>query len=339
MKWLATVLASGVMAIVLLGGCGSGDTDGAAETQSWTFEELRLNLDWEPGAENVGPVLAEELGYFQDVKLGVWINTPIYPERPTKYVARNLVDAAIAQAPQVVLAQADGLPLVITGSLVPETTLAMIWLADSGIEEIADLEGKTIAYAGVPFQRDFLEFVLEEAGLTLADVKLEDVAFDLVPALDSGRADAIWGGSANKEGVLLEARGLKPVITKATDLGIPDYDELVLIGRRDRSAKNPELFQRLLDASIRGNLAAAEDAKTASKAIVDQSFGEASPKPNQAAVEATAPLLSETGEIDRATLQRLIDWMYEEGMIKRKWSASKLIATAQGSDGSEEGGG
>ena len=41
-----------------------------------------------------------------------------------------------------------------------------MWLPDSGIEEISDLKGKTIAYPGVPFQKDFLEYILEGAGLS-----------------------------------------------------------------------------------------------------------------------------------------------------------------------------
>ena len=319
---LRSLLALGAIAVFLLGGCGGGEADTEADRQNWTFEELRLNLDWNPGPENAGPVLAERLGFFDDVKLGVWANTPIYPERPTKYVAGKLVDAALAQAPQVVLAHEEGLPNVIVGSLLPEATMAMIWPKDSGIGSIADLKGKTIAYPGVGFQKDFLAYILEGAGLTLADVKLDDVHYDLVEALTSGRADAIFGGSANEEGVLLEAQGLNPVVTRATDLGIPDYDELVLVVHPGRYAKGPELFQRLLDGSLAGNEAAAEDPEAAARAIA----GEPSAGSTRAGIEATAPLHSETGEVDEAKLQALIDWMYEQGMIERKMPAAELIA-------------
>jgi putative hydroxymethylpyrimidine transport system substrate-binding protein len=319
--WL---LLAGVAVLLLPAGCGGGGE--TAEQQNWTFETPRLNLDGEPGAENVGPVLAGKLDYFGDVKLGTFIEIPLSPERPTRYVDHELVDAAIAQEPQVVLAQEAGRPLVIFGSLLSTATMAMIWLPDSGIESIADLEGKTIAYPGVAFQKDFLQYVLEGAGLTLADVTLEDVGYEMASSLASGRADAIFGGSGNEEGALLEARGLDPVVTRATDLGIPEYDELVLIARRDRYAKDPELFQRILDASIRGNEAAGEDAETAARAIVDQGFTEAQPKSAQAGVEATAPLLSTSGEVDEGKLEELVDWMHEQGMIKREIPPSELIA-------------
>lgn len=328
--WL---LSAGLVAIFLLAGCGGGsDAETASAQEDWLFETLDLNLNWEPGPENVGPLLANELGYFSDVKLGVNVNTPLAPERPTDYVDGELTDAAIVPAPQVVQAQEEGRSVVAVGSLVSETTMSLTWLSGSGIDEVADLAGKTIAYPGVPFQKDFLEYVLEGAGLTLADVKLEDVGYELVAALDSGVADATFGGSDIEQSTLLETRGLDPVVTRATDLGIPEYEELLLIARPDRYARDPELFQRLLDGSVRGNQAATENAGAATQAIVDQSEGKIPAKPTEAGVEATAPLLSEDGSIDRARLGSLVDWMYEQGMIERRIPVSQLIAGNEGGD-------
>jgi putative hydroxymethylpyrimidine transport system substrate-binding protein len=323
---LSIALGVAAAVAVLLGGCGAESDAGTSSEQSWLFETLELNLNWEPGPENVGPLLANELGYFSDVKLGVYVNTPLAPERPTKYVDEELTDAAIVPAPQVVQAQEEGRSVVAVGSLLSETTMSLTWLSDSGIDEVADLAGKTIAYPGVPFQKDFLEYVLEGAGLTLADVKLEDVGYELVAALDSGVADATFGGSGVEQSTLLEARGLDPVVTGATNLGIPEYDELLLIVQPGRNAREPELFQRLLDASVRGNRTATENARAATKAIVDQSEGKIPAKPTEAGVEATAPLLSEDGGIDPARLGSLVDWMFEQGMIERRIPVSQLIA-------------
>jgi putative hydroxymethylpyrimidine transport system substrate-binding protein len=312
----------------LLAGCGGGDSSAGTTQPRPDFQNVRINYQGVAGPEDAGLAMAEELGYLQEDGIGAWINSPIYPERPTKYVDEELVDAALVHEPQVVLADAnEGRQIVIVGSLVSEPTMAMIWLPESGIEDVADLKGKTIAYPGVPFQKEFLKFVLESAGLAIADVKLENVDNDLVPALVKGRADAIFGGSGNAEGVLLESRGLKPVLTPATELGIPDYDELVLIARRDRYAKDPGMFERMLQASIRGNGAAGDEPQKATEALVDQSFDAIPAKPTEAGIEATAPLLSTTGDVDRAKLEDLIDWMYEQGMMKRKLQASEVLAS------------
>lgn len=321
-RLILVVLAAGA----LLSGCGESSAD---TTEVWyPYKSPMMSLDSNNGPENVGPLFASEFGYFLDLGVRPKMNPPLVPSQVTRNVNLEVVNVGITQEPQVVLAREEGFPVVIFGSLVSESTMAMIWLPDSGIEGIADLKGKTIAYPGVPFQKDFLEYVLEDAGMTLADVKLKNVGNDLTDALISGRADAIFGGSGNEEGVLLETRGFDPVVTEVTDLGIPGYDELVLIARPDHYEKEPELFDRILEASIRGNEAAAKDSAVATEAVVEQSFGIESPKPVRAGIEATTPLLSQTGDVDEAQLEEVIDWMYEQGMIRRKIPASDLLASS-----------
>lgn len=324
MKPSPALLALGAVAALLVG-CGSSQSTEATVTKP-VFQEAHINLEGVAGAEDAGLASAEHLNYLTEAGIGASINSPIYPERPTKYVDEELVDAALVHEPQLVLAAAEeGRQLVAVGSVVSDPTMAMIWLPGSGI---GDLKGKTIAYPGVPYQRLFLEFILRQAGLTPDDVRIENVDNYLVQARVKGRADAIFGGSWNAEGALLESRGLKPVITRVADLGVPAYDELILVARRDHFAKNPALFKRILRATVRGNEAASGDPETAAKAVVALSFGVAPQKGTEAGVEATGPLFSETGEIDKPQLQHLIDWMSEQGMIERKMPISEVLAEA-----------
>lgn len=43
----------------------------------------------------------------------------------------------------------------------------------------------------------------------------------------------------------------------------------------------------------------------------------------RAGVRATAPLLSESAEVDHAQAVKLVDWMYEQGMIERRVPVSE----------------
>lgn len=318
LRWLVVVGLA-----ILLAGCGEGSSADTADTNAKPppepkLREVPMTLDGTFGPENAAIPMAIQEGYFEDVGLNLHAMVPSPPSRPVKYVIERVVDVAVSHEPQVVMAQASGRPVVALGSLVAEPTMAMIWLQESKIDGVADLKGKTIAIPGAPFQEKLLEAVLRQAGLTLADVKLDVVEHKLLPALVSGRADAIFGGSGNVEGEELEVRGLKPVVTPVTELGVPSYDELVVIARPDAVAKDPELYRRIMAAIRRGTAAAIADPEGATEAIITGLDGEGYPV-NRRAIEAglaaTSPLLTPGERLDRKQKSELADWMRREGLL------------------------
>jgi putative hydroxymethylpyrimidine transport system substrate-binding protein len=325
-KPLRWALALAVV-VLLLSGCGEGGSEQTPERYVGPPRHLRIALDGQAGAENVGVLMAEKRGYFDDVYIEALITTPSAPDRALPYAAAGSVELGVSHLPQVVLARGRGVPIVAVGSLVPEPTAAMIWLEESRIGDIADLKGRTIAFVGDRFQKAFLQSILGRAGLTLADVKLERAEHELVPALLSRRADAIFGGSGNVEGVELEERGLEPVITPVQSVGIPAYDELVVIARRDFVSEDPQLVREVMAAVARGTAAAVEDPRGAVSAIEEAE--EPDPRLNRrmrrAAVEGTLPVLSRSGYMDPEQAEDLLEWMREQGMIERDLPASALL--------------
>jgi putative hydroxymethylpyrimidine transport system substrate-binding protein len=322
-----------VVAAVLLAGCGEEDdatADKRLECPRQISAEMRgkrpqkprdawISLNRPMGPESVGILMAQERDYFADVGLNVTVTSAAGADGPLRYVWEEIIDFGLASQPEVVAAKEEGAPVLAVSSLIPQPTAAMIWLEDSEIDGVADLEGKTIAISGVPIQKDLLRYVLEGVGLTLDDVKVQRVGYELVPALAGGRADAVFAGSGNLEGAALEARGLKPVITPVRSLGIPDYEELVVVARADRAAKDPLLIRDFISAVARGNAAAVEDPEGAAR-LIERSI-EADPaagrRATEAGVEATLPLLAETGCMDPDQASDLVDWMHEEGLIRR----------------------
>ena len=319
---------------VVLAGCGGGGTEPSetqvAETTPRPKDESRapwVAMDGWDSAETIGIVMAESRGYFTDSKLQVLTLSPVSPALSIPDVLNGSDEIAVAHGPQVVLARDKGAPIVVIGSLVPHATAALIWTKKSGIRGIADLKGKTIAIPGLSFQQDFLEKVLARGGLTLSDVKVQKVGNELTPALLSGKADAIFGGSANQEGAELESQGVEVVATPVQDLGIPDYEELVLVAREDRESASPRAMQDFVKAVSSGAAVAVGDPEAAARAL-DHS-GESNPatKPAafQAAMKKTAPLVSEDGQTNEARTEALVEWMYSQGMIKSKVPASELL--------------
>lgn len=328
------LLITALAAVLLLGGCGGG-SDGASSKAETVSElaptkpprEMSVTLDGHAGPENLGILMADWEGYFEEAGLEVATLSPSSPRRPVMYTADESVDVGISREPEVALAQERGAPVIAIGSLVSEPTAAMIWLPKSQIDGIADLKGKVIGTAGLPVQEQLLGAILASAGLTLADVKLKEVDYDLVSGLAKGRVDAIFGANWNLDGIQLEEMGLDPVVRKVQDLGVPDYDEFVVIARRDRLEKEPQLFRDFMAAVARGTATAIEDPNLAFEVVNEdvESDYSVTPAARKAQVEATLPLLSESGQMDETQAESLVAWMHGKGLIQHGIPVSSLL--------------
>ena len=165
-----------------------------------------------------------------------------------------------------------------------------ISLPEAGISRPADLAGKTVATAGIPYQAAYLDAILNRAGVDPGDVDQVDVGLNLLPAVLSGRADAMLGGFLNIEGVDLAARGKHPRVVPVDRLGIPTYDELVLVADSDRIADDPEPIRLFIAALERGTEAAVRDPAAATQAILAADNG-LDPRLTRSEIARTLPLL------------------------------------------------
>lgn len=311
-------LAAALLALLLtlgLAACGE-----KSEESEDALQPLSLVLDFYPNPDHAGIYMAQELGYFEEAGLDVSIQTPADPSLPTKQVAAGRADLAISYEPEVILAREQGLGVVAVAAIVNQPLTSMFWLKKSGIKGIGSLGGKTVAYAGIPYQEAFMETILARADLTLADVELVNVGFNLLPALLSGSAQAMLGGFRNVEGVDLRERGKEPVVTPVDELGVPTYDELVLIANRERLEADPETVRLFLAALERGTEAAIEMPAAATRAIVEAN-DDLEPKLTAAEVEATLPLLARGtagqpfGYMDPAAWTTFAGWMRDNELI------------------------
>jgi putative hydroxymethylpyrimidine transport system substrate-binding protein len=319
-------LALAVLAIALtLAACGEKSEEGGGERESFN-----LTLDFYPNPDHAGIYMAEVLGYFEEAGLDVGIDTPTDPAAPMKLVAAGRSDLAISYEPEVALAREQGLDVVAIAALVNRPLTSMIWLQKSGIKGVADLKGKTIATAGIPYQDAFLETILARVKLTPDDVKAVNVGFGLLPALVGGSAQAMLGGFLNVEGVDLRERGKNPVVTPVDELGVPTYDELVLVARRQTLEEDPEKFRLFLAALERGTEAAVAQPGAATAAITEAN-PDLEPKLTAAEVKATLPLLGARvegqpyGYMDPKEWETFVGWMRDNGLIDSLPQTSELL--------------
>lgn len=316
---LTTLLAAAIAAVALLAGlaaCGEKEEGEAARPQPF-----RLILDFYPNPDHVGIYQALKLGYFEDAGLELEIEAPSDPAAPIKQVAARRADLAISYEPEVLLAREQGLDVKAVGALVDEPLTSLIWIRRSGIRRLANLRGKTIATAGIPYQNAFLETILARADLTPADVRTVNVGLNLLPAVLGGRAAAMLGGFRNVEGIDLQLRGTGPTVTPVDELGIPTYDELVFVANASRIEEDPEPIRLFLAAMARGTAAALERPNAATAALLEQNPN-LDPRLTRAEVKATLPVLSRAtaeqpyGHMDGAEWRQFIGWMRDHGLIE-----------------------
>jgi putative hydroxymethylpyrimidine transport system substrate-binding protein len=177
-----------------------------------------------------------------------------------------------------------------------------------------------VGTAGIDYQHAYLQTVLEQSGVGADDVKERNVGFNLVPALLTGKVDAILGGFWNYEAIDLEQRGKKPRVIRMDDAGVPDYDELVFVANEDALETSGPLIRRFLGALRRGATSLRRDPDGGVQALV-KANRDLDPKLQAAAVKETLPYFAPPagkpyGWQDPKKWNRFGAWMQDNGLIK-----------------------
>ena len=151
---------------------------------------------------------------------------------------------------QVLLARAQGLPIVYVAAWYQQYPVSVVAKSDQGINTPADLRGKTIGLPGL-YGANYigLRALLHAGGLTEADVKLDSIGYTQVAALAAGRDQAVSVYTAN-EPVQLRAQGYN-----LTELRVADYVHLAangLITNEKTMAENPDLVRRMVAVFLHG---------------------------------------------------------------------------------------
>jgi putative hydroxymethylpyrimidine transport system substrate-binding protein len=321
----AGFVAAALLAALALASCGEKEeTLGTAEP-----EPFDLALDFYVNPDHAGVYTAIDNGYFERAGLAVTPRVPSDPSAPIKEVAAGRADLAISYQPEVLLAHDQGLDVVAVGAIVDQPLTSLISLPAGGIATPADLRGKTVATAGIPYQSDYLETILADVNLSRSDVNEVNVGLNLLPALLGGRAQAILGGFSNVEGVDLAQRGENPRVVPVDQLGVPSYDELVLVAQRPRVDDDPDAIRVFLTALANGTRDAVANPAAATESILNAGKG-LDPRLTRAEMDATLPLLAATpgqsfGQMDGAKWELFAGWMAEHGLISDVPKADEVL--------------
>ena len=317
---LATLV--GLMTLALAA-CGGGEPDQVT---------VKLALDWYSNSNHLGLYIAEEKGYFADENLVVDLYTPVDPSTVLQTVGAGSDDFGISYQPDVLLARAQGVPVVSIAAMVQHPLNSVVALKSSGITRPAHLKGKKVGYPGIPTNEPLLETMLKFDGLSgLGDVELVNVGFNLAESLISGTVDAVVGAYWTHETILLENEGHPVTVLKMEEWGVPDYYELVMVASEKKLAEDPEVVERFLKAVRRGYADAVADPQAGVDILLRGTNEEVDEKIERPGADLLKPVwktsAADFGEQDAGRWESFAKWMHVNGLLKEELNASKAFTS------------
>jgi putative hydroxymethylpyrimidine transport system substrate-binding protein len=290
-------------------------------------------LDWFPNADHVGLYQALAEGDFKQVGLSIDVRTPSDPSLPLKLVQAGKVDLAISYEPELLLARDQNAPLISIAAIVQQPLTSIVSVGSQHITKPANLRGKRVGDAGIPYQHAYLETILAHAGIPATSVQEVNVGDNLVPAMLSGRVNATLGAFWNYEAIQLSQLHKRPNVIRMERVGVPTYDELVLVASQNTILHKTDELRRFVQALARGYESARSHPQAAVRNLLtanpslDRSF-------QLAAVRASLPAFFPSdpsrpwGWQDQAQWTAYGQWMLRQHLI----SSPAAIVQASSND-------
>ncbi|SFR91000.1 NitT/TauT family transport system substrate-binding protein [Agromyces sp. CF514] len=198
-------LAAGAFAVTaafLLAACSSGDSGDSGGGDSGELTSVKLQLQWLPQGQFAGYFAAVDQGFFEDEGLDVEIIPSGGDIVPQDALANGDVDYAIAWVPKVLGSIEQGANLTDIAQIFQRSgTLQVSW-ADSGIDSVADFEGKKIGSWGFGNEWEIFAAMAAE-GLDASTVQIITQDFNMNAFLQ-GDIDAAQAMTYNEYAQLLE---------------------------------------------------------------------------------------------------------------------------------------
>ena len=259
-------------------GGGSGETESA----DGELTPVKLQLQWLPQGQFAGYFAAQELGYFEEEGLEVEIIPSGGDIVPQDALANGDVDYAIAWVPKVLGSIEQGANLTEIAQIFQKSgTLQVSW-ADSGIDSVADFEGKKIGSWGFGNEWEIFAAMADE-GLDATTVQIITQDFNMNAFLQ-GDIDAAQAMTYNEYAQLLET--VNPdtgELYQPEDFNVINYEDTEGAMLQDaiwadtERLESDEEYQdttvKFLKAVIKGWIYAAENPEEASEITIAAGSG------------------------------------------------------------------
>lgn len=214
-------------------------------------ETINVRLQWIAQTQFAGYIVAQELGYYDELGLKVNLN-PAGPDlKPQVTVANGTDHIGIGVPNQIISARTNGVPLVAIAQIFQNSPNKYVLKSTNKIDSLQQLKGKKI---GLWLGGDEAEFIsmLQTAGMTLNDVTVVAQEYSVAPFLEDNYILSMV--TVYNELNLVQQAGYTG--DKLQILSPKDYNSAILgdmVFTTDKYLKNnPKKVENFLTASIKG---------------------------------------------------------------------------------------
>ena len=234
---------------LIMTACSGLKTGTGGQATKPALTVIRLPMGYIPNVQFAPFYVAAEKGYYRQAGLELQFDYKSETDG-VALVGANELQFSLVSGEQVLLARAQGLPVVYVMAWWHDYPVAVASFPDKGIRSPADLKGRKIGLPGL-YGANYvgLRALLDAGGLGEEDVTLDSVGYNQIEALVSGRDEAV-AIYANNEPIQLEAQGYQVDV-----LRVADYVLLAsngLLSNEKTIAENPELISKLVQATLKG---------------------------------------------------------------------------------------
>lgn len=209
-------------------------------------EKVKLGLGFIPNVQFAPYYVGIEKGFFRDAGIDLELSYG-FENDYLKLVGVDEYQFMVGSGDQVVLGRAQGLPVRYVLSWYSRYPVVIFAKAERGITTPADLAGKRVGIPGA-FGASYvaLRGILEAAGLSEQEIKLESIGFTQAAAVSEDKVDAAVDYAVNGP-VVLELAGIP-----TTQIALDDYLVIPangMVTNEKTIAERPELVQAMVSAT------------------------------------------------------------------------------------------